>query len=856
MLIRNKVYSAVLNALGKTFREAVMKISDRLVFSTRLVIRMIAVEFVILFFSTALANDVQFNTDILDVSDRENINLNNFAKPGYVTPGTYPLIIKLNRRDLPEQNITFYSSDANSEISEACLTQQLVEQFALKPERQKDLLWQRQGQCLDTRSIPGMSVAAQMRNQTLVIGIPVDWLEYQADNWEPPSRWDDGIPGVIADYNLNLQAQRTRKIGKQYTASGNGLVGANVGPWRLRANWQGRYQQAPENQSKSQQFDWTSFYATRSLPEQHAKLTVGETVSNASLIDNFRFTGVSLASDTAMLPPGLRGYAPEIMGVAQSNAKVTVSQQGRVLYETQVPPGPFRIQNLSDAVAGKLDVRIEEQGGSVQEYQVDTASIPYLTRPGQVRYTLSAGKPSSLEHRTNGPAFSAGEFSWGVSNGWSLLGGALLSAPYQSLTAGIGRDLLTLGALALDTTFTRAHFNTIDDQKGASVRLSYAKRFEESNSQITFAGYRFSERGFLSMNDYLGATESGRIVNNSKQLYTLSLSKVISDWNTTALVRWSHQTWWDKPPEDRYEASLSRYMDVGRFKNVSMQLGANHNASEKVRDSSVYFSVSMPWGANSTVNYSTSFVNDNAENRVGYFQRLNERDNWQLSAGLSNNKPRLSSYFTHAADSADLSANISTQPGGDTSLGFAAQGGMTATAEGGAFHRISVPGATRLMVDTDGVANVPVRGAGTATRSNAWGKAVITDVSSFLPSRASIDVDKLDDKTEAIRSVVNATLTEGAIGFRKFSVLAGDQSMAKITLPDGASPPFGAEVRNKRQQQTGLVGDNGEAYLSGLLPKGELLVEWGENDACKITLPESLPFTHEAMLDLLCTPIS
>ena len=47
-----------------------------------------------------------------------------------------------------------------------------------------------------------------------------------------------------------------------------------------------------------------------------------------------------------MLPPNLRGYAPEVTGVAKSNAKVIISQQGRVLYETTVAVGPFRIQDL------------------------------------------------------------------------------------------------------------------------------------------------------------------------------------------------------------------------------------------------------------------------------------------------------------------------------------------------------------------------------------------------------------------------------------------------------------------------------------------------------------------------------
>ncbi len=53
-----------------------------------------------------------------------------------------------------------------------------------------------------------------------------------------------------------------------------------------------------------------------------------------------------------MLPPNLRGYAPEITGVATTNATVIVSQQGRIIYQEQVAAGPFRIQNLSDATTG------------------------------------------------------------------------------------------------------------------------------------------------------------------------------------------------------------------------------------------------------------------------------------------------------------------------------------------------------------------------------------------------------------------------------------------------------------------------------------------------------------------------
>lgn len=88
-----------------------------------------------------------------------------------------------------------------------------------------------------------------------------------------------------------------------------------------------------------------------------------------------------------MLPPNLQGYAPEIRGIAKSNAKITVSREGYTLYETTVPAGPFAIQDLNSSVRGRLDVKVEEQGGSISTFQVDTATIPYLTRLGYVATT-------------------------------------------------------------------------------------------------------------------------------------------------------------------------------------------------------------------------------------------------------------------------------------------------------------------------------------------------------------------------------------------------------------------------------------------------------------------------------------
>ncbi|MBW6054979.1 fimbria/pilus outer membrane usher protein [Escherichia coli] len=68
------------------------------------------------------------------------------------------------------------------------------------------------------------------------------------------------------------------------------------------------------------------------------KLTIGQYDTESSIFDSFHFSGVSLKSDENMLPPDLRGYAPQITGVAQTNAKVTVSQNNRIIYQENVPP--------------------------------------------------------------------------------------------------------------------------------------------------------------------------------------------------------------------------------------------------------------------------------------------------------------------------------------------------------------------------------------------------------------------------------------------------------------------------------------------------------------------------------------
>ena len=796
--------------------------------------------------SLVAADDIEFNTDVLDVKDKANIDLSQFSKRGYIMPGEYTFKITINENELEEQDIKVYASDIDKNDSRACLTPELIKKFGFKERYTKEFSLWHQNQCVDITALKGVEVHPDLSAAILAVSVPQAYMEYVSDNWVPSSMWDDGVPGVLADYNVNAQTRKNNEAGNQNTVSGNGTLGINVGAWRARADWQGSYDSESDSSADAarKNMTLTRAYLYRALRGLKAKLTLGEDYVNSDLIDSFRFAGASIVSDDNMLPPNLRGYAPEVTGLAKTNAKVVISQQGRVIYQTQVAAGPFAIQDLSTAVSGDLDVRVEEQDGSVQEYKVSTANIPYLTRPGQVRYKLYAGKPTDYDHKAHGDTFAASEFSVGISNGWSIYGGAITSSKYIALTAGIGRDLMALGAVALDVTRSDAKLDQ-EHRHGQSYRVSYSKRFDDTGSQVTFAGYRFSEKDFMSFNDYLQYRSHDDDYMRSKEMYTVTFSQQFESLGLSAYLNYSHQTYWNNPTEDRYSLALSRYFDIGKMKNISGSLTAYRNKFNEKNDDGIYFSVAVPWGDAGTLSYNASMDGEADSHNVAYYERLKNGDNYRISAGASDNGSSLNGYYDHLSDIVEVTTNLDYQHNKYSSAGMTLRGGMTATAQGAALHRTNMMGGSRVLLDTGDTAGIPVQGYSSSTHTNRFGKAVVADVNDYNKNSLNIDINQLPEDAEATGSVVQATLTEGAIGYRKFNVVSGLKAMAIIRLADGSYPPFGATIHNEAGQETGIINDEGQVYLSGLKSGVKMNASWNGKVQCTFSIPDKLTASSE-----------
>ncbi|ELG0989484.1 fimbrial outer membrane usher protein StdB [Salmonella enterica] len=812
-------------------------------------------------FSVLKSQATEFNASLLDSGNLSNVDLTAFSREGYVAPGNYILDIWLNDQPVREQYPVRVVPVAGLDAAVICVTTDMVAMLGLKDKiihGLKPVTGIPDGQCLELRSADSQ-VRYSAENQRLTFIIPQAWMRYQDPDWVPPSRWSDGVTAGLLDYSLMVNRYMPQQGETSTSYSLYGTAGFNLGAWRLRSDYQ--YSRFDSGQGASQSdFYLPQTYLFRALPALRSKLTLGQTYLSSAIFDSFRFAGLTLASDERMLPPSLQGYAPKISGIANSNAQVTVSQNGRILYQTRVSPGPFELPDLSQNISGNLDVSVRESDGSVRTWQVNTASVPFMARQGQVRYKVAAGRPLYGGTHNNSmvsPDFLLGEATWGAFNNTSLYGGLIASTgDYQSAALGIGQNMGLLGALSADVTRSDARLPHGQKQSGYSYRINYAKTFDKTGSTLAFVGYRFSDRHFLSMPEYLQRrTTDGGDAWHEKQSYTVTYSQSVPVLNMSAALSVSRLNYWNAQSNNNYMLSLNKVFSLGDLQGLSASVSfARNQYTGGGSQNQVYATISIPWGDSRQVSYSVQ-----KDNRGGLQQTVNYSDfhnpdtTWNISAGHNRYDTGSNSSFSGSVQSrlpwGQAAADATLQPGQYRSLGLSWYGSVTATAHGAAFSQSMAGNEPRMMIDTGDVAGVPVNGNSGVT--NRFGVGVVSAGSSYRRSDISVDVAALPEDVDVSSSVISQVLTEGAVGYRKIDANQGEQVLGHIRLADGASPPFGAlVVSGKTGRTAGMVGDGGLAYLTGLSGEDRrtLNVSWDGRVQCRLTLPETVTLSRGPLL--------
>ncbi|MBS3826433.1 fimbria/pilus outer membrane usher protein [Proteus mirabilis] len=800
----------------------------------------------------------EFNIDVLDAEDIQNIDMSQFSIAGYVPPGDYVLTVFVNGQRLgAPRDITVLEQKTQTQA--ICIPADLLDSIGLKESVKPKVTVYPNSQCLDLSVLKGMQTVIDLPTLSLKITIPQLWMEYRDPYWTPPALWEEGINGAFLDYSANVSITEEKEGDKRTYLSTNGTAGINLGVWRFRGDYSAIYQKKRGGRQSQEihDFDFSRLYGFTSLKKLASILTIGENYFYSDVFESWQYSGISLESDDRMLPPKLVGYAPEITGVADTNATVIVRSQNRVLLETTVPPGPFRIQTLDSGVRGILDITIREENGEEKKFSISTASLPYLTRPGRLIYKLVMGKTRYDGHHLTGKPVFSGEFSYGLSNAWSLYGGTQFNSDYQATAIGIGRDLFSFGALSLDITQSFARF-TDKKIKGRSYRLNYAKSFDALRTDITFAGYRFATRDYRTLTQFMDQRRTGYDIRSPKENYQIYINKYFDNFNIS--LNYQYSTYWQDKPQTQYGLYASTNISIPMLsqQNANISLSATRTERDSgYQDDAINLYLTIPLYKGHSISFSESYSRIGKSNQYSHrasYSGYSDRDNYSLNVGYSHgeeidSQSSISGYYSRDFSQANLSANASYVPQQYRSVGASINSGITATTQGIALHR-SANGDTRLMIETPGVGDVPLDSG--VIKTNHFGLAVIPNVNSYRKSTVSINTSQLPENIETLESTTDITLTKGAIGYRSLSVMKGEKLFAIISLNDGKKPPFGASVRNADNRELGIVGEDGVTWLVGISSKEKLSVYWAGKKQCELSLPEDLA-SPTSMLLLPCS---
>lgn len=191
----------------------------------------------------------------------------------------------------------------------------------------------------------------------LHLEIPQIYVVQRPRGYISPHLWQTGVPVAFLNYDLNSYQHYGNTSYKQHYLALNG--GINLGDWAFRhigaKSW---------DSSGESSYHRIATYVKRPIVPLRSELTVGDFTTDGAAVEAIGLRGVRLASDDRMLPTSLRGYAPTVRGIAHSNARVTISQNGHIIRQLNVPAGAFEISDLNPTgYSGELHVEVLEASG-------------------------------------------------------------------------------------------------------------------------------------------------------------------------------------------------------------------------------------------------------------------------------------------------------------------------------------------------------------------------------------------------------------------------------------------------------------------------------------------------------------
>jgi outer membrane usher protein len=794
----------------------------------------------LLFAAPALFASEEFNLNALEFnSPLENTaKLTQFIHNNALMPGRYLTAVYVNNEYYGQLNVQ-YALSADKQALVPQFTRAELHTFGVKVEAVPALKKMADAQVLGDLAgyIPDARYEFQPDSQRLDIRIPQVALDQHARDYIDPSQWDDGLPAFL----LNYYYSGAREHHAQGDDTENHYLdlnaGLNVGAWRLR-------HASGHSSDEGTQSRYTSLQ--RDIKPWRSQLVLGETSTTGEVFDSLPLTGLKLETDTDMLPFSEQGFAPSIHGIAQSDAKVTVKQNGYVIYQTYVAPGPFEINDLNQVASGSdLDVTVTEADGSEHRFIQASASVPIMQRQGALKYSLAGGRYRSEDNDAT-PDVAQATLIYGLPYGVTLYGGAQGAAFYHAAALGLGIDLHSLGSLSLDATAAASDLDDNNgDYRGTAYRTQYAKNLGATQTTLTLASYRYATAGFYTFEEATdrrtGYAEEGiyayRDSNTRRSRLQLTINQPLGKWGSLYASGYQ-QDYWDMEGHER-NISLGVNSSIERVR-YSLNYTQTQTPGEAV-DKQIAFTLSVPldkWLPNAWANYNLNrTLGGKATHQLGISGTALADDNLnynlQQSVTPDDGSTSSSATATYRGSHGVASLGYNTSPD-NRQVNYSLQGGLVVHPYGVTLAQ-SLP-ETVALVRAPGAAGVKVE-SNMGLYTDRRGYAVVPNLTGYRKNRIALNTQGQHgiDIPEPVQTVIPS---KGAVVLADFDTRIGSRML--VTLRYGSKPvPFGAIAAvSGTTGQTGIVGEDGEVYLSGINHRTALRVKWGDEayEQCRAIL--------------------
>lgn len=812
------------------------------------------------------------------VGNGQTVDLSQFGKIGGQAEGTYSVDVYVNNQSMGTRNINFVHDASGSLLP--VLTPADLDGWGVNLKSEEALSTLPVSDALPlllSDYIPDASVKLDFSRMHLLLSVPQLNMKPNQDTLADPLLWEEGEPAFLLNYNLSGNSYQSKNGGSKNDSQGlfgSFQSGLNLGAWRLRnSSTYTHSRQRFDNYdslgntrlrtSQSQQ-KWTSqqTYLQRDIAFLRSQLIMGETSTGSvasQVLDGFSYRGVGLTSSDAMSPGSMNGFAPVITGIARSNAQVTVTQNGSIIYQANVAPGPFRFTDLAGSgTSGYLEVSIRESDGSIHGFRQPYSSLPVMQRQGQSRYEMAAGQ-YYIGHggytATGTPGFAMLSAIYGLPRDVTIYGGAIGANDYQSLAIGTGLSLRNYGAVSLDATHSRAtHSGDSQPLTGESYRARYSKSMMTTGTSVDLTAYRYSTRNYLSFNDANNRgynTESGLpdwLNGRRRSTYEVRLSQTL--WTNYQLWLSGHRDnyWGSDKTNTNMTAGLSGSVHLVGL-SVSYGVDCIRGSGDWPVNRQWTLTMNVPMSLfgsaaplqNSYARYSLMHDNTGRSSNqltMGGALLKDNSMNWSVSQNMSNqglgNSGSASLGYNDSRGSANLGYNYDNN--GGRGVTYSANGGLLAHRHGVTMaHNISD---AAIVVHT-GVPGVKVMNGGATT--DRWGNAVVTGVRTYSRNNISIDPASLPEGANPPTSSHALYPTAGAILVDDTPIRLGQQVLMNL-FHNGKPVPFGAIAALKGEaDQSSIVGEGGQVYLGGMPEKGTLQVKWGTTPDSQCQVPFALP---------------